>query len=166
MKIVYFIVIVFAICGCSTAQVTNVKFIKEKYPYECGPRCLQMIFESFGKEIEFEEIANRSNMDSLEGTSILDLSETAKFYNFETLIVKSLYSSINDDEFSLQDAPLPAIAHWQGNYFVVVEKVTQNKSTIVHPKLGRIVLSREDFKSSWLQNDSNMGVIMLLEDNN
>jgi ABC-type bacteriocin/lantibiotic exporter with double-glycine peptidase domain len=41
----------------------------------------------------------------------------------------------------------PAIAHWEGNHFVVIEKVTSRHIDIVDPAMGRRRLSPEEFQA-------------------
>lgn len=49
------------------------------------------------------------------------------------------------DPAVLDRMALPAIAHWQGNHFVVVERVSSRRVLVVDPQLGRRRLSRGDF---------------------
>jgi ATP-binding cassette, subfamily B, bacterial len=49
----------------------------------------------------------------------------------------------------LATAVLPAIIHWQGVHFVVLEKWGQDKATIIDPALGRRTLSHDEFAARY-----------------
>jgi ATP-binding cassette, subfamily B, bacterial len=49
----------------------------------------------------------------------------------------------------LATAVLPAIIHWQGVHFVVLEKWGQDKATIIDPALGRRSLSHDEFAARY-----------------
>lgn len=165
MKIIIYLTLVLVANSCLNKTNKHVKHIAESSSIECGPRCLQMILNYHGKQINFDDLAKKSKMDSLEGTSVLDLTEAVKFYNFESLVVRLPYSNDENSEVSLENVPLPGILHWQGNYFVVLEKIYKDKAIIIHPRLGRLTLEKKQFQEKWLEKDSNTGIIMLLEEN-
>lgn len=54
----------------------------------------------------------------------------------------------------LAQVPMPVIAHWQGNHFVVVEHLSAHRARVVDPRLGRRWLSRAEF-------DASMGKVVL-----
>jgi subfamily B ATP-binding cassette protein HlyB/CyaB len=43
----------------------------------------------------------------------------------------------------------PWIAHWQGDHYVVVYKITPRQVILADPAMGRRVISREEFKTHW-----------------
>ncbi len=149
--------------SCTNLTKKEVPFIMENYPYECGPRCLQMVLNFHNKIVEFSVISNQTNMSDVEGTSILDLKEAAELNGFQTLVVKLPYEDKQDDIPSLLNIPLPAIAHWQSNYFIVIEEVNKHNCKIIHPKRGKMEINRIDFIKNWKENNSDKGIVMLFE---
>jgi ABC-type bacteriocin/lantibiotic exporter with double-glycine peptidase domain len=45
----------------------------------------------------------------------------------------------------LAQVPLPVIAHWQDNHFVVLERLSPRRARVVDPRLGRRWLTRSEF---------------------
>ena len=165
MNMYYILILIVLISiGCSSFKPKDVPFIPEEYPYECGPRCLQMIFKYYDVNIEFNELATQAQMTREQGTSFLTLSEAAEFYDFKSLAVKIGYES-DDESLGLIDVPHPSIAHWQNNYFIIVESVSKKYVNIIHPRNGKRKLTKEEFISNWFVPDENLGLLLLLEKN-
>lgn len=87
--------------------------------------------------------------------------EAAESIGFRTMTVKVPYDT-GADTACLRNAPLPAIAHWNQNHFVVVYKVTARHVWVADPAAGKFRLSRADFEKSWCS-DGDQGVLILLE---
>ena len=133
---------------------------------DCGPTCLKMIGKYYGKDISLQKLRDESQF-SKEGVSLLGISEAAEKLGFRAQGVKISYQQL------LEEAPKPALLHWNQNHFVVVypksfpkKKNTGSKINIADPAAGIIALSEHDFKRNWLQTDSNndaTGIALLLE---
>lgn len=147
----------------------RIKFSQENHRSECGPRCLFMIANYYGLNYSFEQIAHLCKMDREEGTNFFDISQAAEKIGLRALAVSIGYESDNPDIPSLLDIPLPSILYWQGYYFVIIEKVTPNKATIIHPYLGRQTYNKKEFRRYWFQRSDGIqkkeGVVLLLEKN-
>jgi len=147
----------------------KIKFSKENHAYECGPRCLYMIAKYYGLKFSFQEIAKLSNMDEDEGTSIKNLSDAAEKMGFKSMVVSIGFDSANPETPSLQEIPLPGIIHWQGYYFVIIEKITPHGAKIIHPRSGRHTYNKEEFCRFWFQRKNwiqkKEGVVLLLGKN-
>ncbi len=141
---------------------SRIPFFKENSSPECGPRCLQMIFKFYKKNVEFDAIAAQTNMNNFEGTSLLDLERSADINGFKSLVIKLPYEGI-DDNPSLLNIPLPCIAYWQNNYFIIIEDISNKYCEVIHPAKGRMKLNRESFVNNWRQENSDKGIVMLLE---
>lgn len=126
---------------------------------DCGPTCLQMITEYYGKKIALEDIRKMCEINKT-GVNLLGINNTAEQLGFETMNVKI---SLND---LVAENNLPAILHWNQNHFVVLYKIKGKKYYISDPATGKIVLNEEDFKKHWCINSSygiNEGIALLLE---
>ena len=66
----------------------------------------------------------------------------------------------------LKEVPLPSIAHWKTDHFVVVYKVSRKYVWIADPAAGKFRLTREEFIKNWAsekEKESAVGVLLLLQ---
>ena len=138
------------------------KFIPQHDKMDCGPACLSMVTNYFGKAYPLEYL-RRSSFISREGVSMLGISEAAKRIGFETVSAKVELTSFNNKEDIL-----PCILHWNQNHFVVLYKISKGIISdkyyyhIADPAHGIIKLSREMVKKSWYSDDEK-GVVLFLK---
>jgi ATP-binding cassette subfamily B protein len=89
------------------------------------------------------------------------LASAAEEIGFRTLGVKISFEQL------LDEAPLPAIVHWDQNHFVVVYKVTDKKVYVSDPGLGLIKYDHEEFLQHWIgtgaKKDTKDGIVLLFE---
>ncbi|MCG8457141.1 MAG: cysteine peptidase family C39 domain-containing protein, partial [Holophagales bacterium] len=126
---------------------------------DCGPACLQMISRYYGKHFSLERLRERSALGR-QGVSLLGLSYAAEQLGFRTLSTKATFDQLKND------APLPCIAHWKQEHFVVVYKVTSKKVHVADPAEGRITHDIADFEKAWCsirQGDRAFGILLFLE---
>jgi ATP-binding cassette subfamily B protein len=121
----------------------NFPDFRAKAVYECGPVCLKIIAKYYGRSYPLPRLAQLSEMDTLNGTNMLGIANAADSIGFKTMAVSITYQQLRDE------APLPAMLHWEGNYFVVVYKIKAENIYIAHPQQGRIVVKKEDFLARW-----------------
>jgi ATP-binding cassette subfamily B protein len=122
---------------------------------DCGPACIQIVAYLYNKDIALEQIRKLCDM-SAEGTSIYDLSKAAEAFEFNTIITQIPFDA-------LYEAPLPAIAWWRQNHFVVVERVKGDTVYVIDPSAGRLRYSRKEFEQRWAVNEEGKGFALLLE---
>ena len=127
---------------------------------DCGPACLRMIASFHGREYTLQDLRNRSYIDK-EGVSLQGISEAAESIGYRTLGVKIPFANKRDLP-SLCEAPLPVIAHWNQNHFVVVYRISKNYVWIADPGSGKHKLTIDEFKKHWLS-DHEKGIVLLLE---
>ena len=135
--------------------------ILQENPLDCGPVCLQMIAEYYDKKSSVKQISVWAELDST-GTSLFGLSNAADSLNLKTLAVKIPFI------FLVDDAPLPAIVHWNGNHFVVVYKANRRKVWVADPAYGKRIYSKEEFQKYWLKgsnSEKQEGIVLFLEPN-
>ena len=106
----------------------RVPFIPQLEVVECGAAALTMVMAYHGHERDLQEVREACGV-SRDGASALDIVEAAEQYGFATDAVRATA----DDLDLLQ---LPAILHWEGRHFVVLERVTARTASIVDPKSG------------------------------
>lgn len=135
---------------------------------DCGPTCLRMVAEFFGKSYSLQYLREKSFIDRA-GVSLKGISEAAESIGLRTLAVKVAISSKDTSKIlggqiqpCLEEAPLPCIVHWNQNHFVVAYKITKNHVYIADPGDEKIKLTHAEFKKSYCS-DGQEGVALLLE---
>lgn len=142
--------------------------MKIRFPYykqldamDCGPTALRMVAKHYGKSYTLQFLREKCYIDRA-GVSLKGISEAAEHIGFRTLAVKIPFSD-KKGEPSMIEAPLPAIVHWNQNHFVVVFKISKKYVWIADPADGKYKLSFDDFKKSWVSDNINNGISLLLE---
>ncbi|MGE5418322.1 MAG: peptidase domain-containing ABC transporter [Acidobacteriota bacterium] len=136
-------------------EVEEAGFFKRRRPWrlpvilqqsitDCGAASLAMVSRYYGINISINRLRDMANV-STDGASLYSLAEAAEALGFAT---KGLGTSIED----LATQPLPAIAHWQGNHFIVVYRVTRDKITVADPGIGLVDYSPQEFNEGWTGN--------------
>lgn len=126
---------------------------------DCGPTCVRIIAKYYGKNYSLEYLRNESYL-TRDGVSLLGISEAAEKIGFKTLSSKITYDTLKNE------APLPAIIHWNQNHFVVLppQRMGKKKGKIIiaDPANGTIKVDEETFLKCWLNSDT-AGIILLVE---
>ena len=129
---------------------------------DCGPTCLQMISEYYGKRFSIQTLRQKCHI-SREGVSLLKISDAAESIGFRATGVKVTWTQLRDE------MPLPCIVHWNQKHFVVVYKIkTTGGKTIIKvadPSSGLLDYKENAFCKCWLQSDDEVphGVALMLE---
>lgn len=127
---------------------------------DCGPASLRMVAKYHGRSIPLEYLRNKSQYGK-EGVSLLGLADAAESIGLKSVGAKLTYNQL------INDAPLPAIIHWDQYHFVVLApKSSKNKLLIADPAKGLIKLSKEEFVKRWVSNTENeagKGIALLPE---
>lgn len=134
-------------------------FYRQMDSMDCGPTCIMMISEFYGKMYSLESLREKSYINR-EGVSMLGISQAAESIGFRTL------SSMIPFENLKNDVPLPAIVHWRQNHFVIVYKINRSHVYIADPAFGKVKYTHQDFKQHWVStrnNDVDTGLILFLE---
>ncbi len=116
---------------------------------ECGTTCLAIILKYYGY-FDVRNFLSSQAQVSGDGIDLYTISEFAERFGFDTDGFQMGFEH-------LQDVTLPAIAHYEGNHFVVVYKVTKDKVWISDPATGKYALTKEEFMAKW------NGVLLVLE---
>lgn len=135
-------------------------FIPQGELTDCGPTCLMMISKWYGKHYSLQYLREQTFI-SREGVSLLGLSVGAEKLGFRTLGLKLPYISTQEQD-GLIDMPVPCIAHWQENHFVVIYKVNEKYAWVSDPARGRIKIDRNTFEKGW-KKDNEAGYVLGLE---
>jgi len=138
-------------------------FYKQLDAMDCGPSCVRMIAKYYGKNYTLQTLRDKSYI-TREGVSMLGISDAAEAIGFRSMGVRITFEQL------VKEAPLPCIAHWTQNHFVVVYKIKQTKKGVfVHvadPARGIIKFTKEEFISGWAntkEDGEEKGLCLLLE---
>lgn len=116
---------------------------------ECGAACLAMILTYYGRQTRIADV--RQLCDSgRSGHTARAMKTAAQQYG-----LRAAAYTVEPDDFV--HIPLPAIAHWNFDHFVVVERWSPGQVDIVDPSLGRRRLTAVEFDAAFT------GVVLALE---
>lgn len=140
------------------------KFIRQYDQMDCGPSCLGMVSNHYGKDISLNFLREKCYITK-EGVSLLGIDEAAQELGFETFS-----ASLNIDELKkIDNYNFPCVLYWNNNHFVVLKDYSkksilsnQKKWQIADPSHGFIELNDEKFKKSWL-GENEKGVALFLK---
>lgn len=90
-------------------------FTKQPDAMDCGPACLRMVSEHYGKRYTLD-YPRMNCFIGRDGVSLLGISRAAKKIGFKTVGGRLTFDKL------AEKAPLPCIVHWNQEYFVVVYK--------------------------------------------
>lgn len=116
---------------------------------ECGAACLAMIVNFFGRQTSMNECRMRCGVGR-DGVTARAIAEAAREMGLRTRAF-----SIEPPDLKL--LPLPAIAHWGFNHFVVLERWRTDRVEIVDPSNGRRTVTTAEFDEQFT------GVVLTME---
>lgn len=127
---------------------------------DCGPTCLQMMAKHYGRNYTIQTLRERCNI-ARAGVSMLGISEAAESIGFRTMGVK-----VGFNKLERKDSPVPFIAHWNQEHFVVVYSVKNDKVYLADPAHGKMVYNKDEFIKCWastIKGVEPQGICLLLE---
>ena len=131
---------------------------------DCGPSCLAMIAKHYGQQADKEQFREICSLGK-DGVSLLGISKAAETIGFKTIGGRLSFDTL------VHEVPLPCIAHWNQNHFVVVYKIKKhNKGKytvyVADPGKGLVTYTKEEFCEHWISTKTNgeeKGIALLLE---
>ncbi len=137
----------------------DLTYYKQLNAMDCGPTCLRMVAKSYGRHYTGDTLRQMAGF-SKAGVSMLGISDTAEKIGFRTRGVKLSFEQ-------LEEAPLPAILHWNQNHFVVLVDIKKKTTKIADPGKGLITYKTGDFLKYWSssknEEGNSIGTALLLE---
>lgn len=123
------------------SHLSRVPYIEQMQQTECGLCCLAMVLQYYKSQETLTEI--REELDV--GRDGLKLSQMYTYAKNRKLFSKVFSCGMS----GLKELPLPAIIFWNNQHYVILEKITDHKITIVDPATGRVAMSYEDFAEGY-----------------
>ncbi len=134
-------------------------FYKQLDASDCGAACLRMIARYHGRHYSLEYLRELSYLDR-EGASLMGIADAAEKIGLRTLGVKTNFSRLQNE------LPLPCIAHWKQNHFIVVYRIANGKVYVADPAVGKVQLTEQEFMNDWFSGvyqTEPQGILLLLE---
>lgn len=123
---------------------------------DCGPSCIKMLTEFFGKKYDLEYLRQISFLQR-DGASLGGLSEALSKLGIESVGIKVSFLEL------ISEVPLPAIAHWEGNHFIIIYKANHKFIYVSDPAYGKLKYRHSEFISKWAEAEKEQGVLLLVE---
>lgn len=95
-------------------------FIHQPDAMDCGPACLCMVSEHYGKNYSLEYLRDDCFIGR-EGVSMLGISKAAEKIGFHTVGGRLTFDKL------AEKALLPCIVHWNQDHFVVVYDIKKKR---------------------------------------
>ena len=137
----------------------NFPFYQQLDAMDCGATCHRMVARYFGRYYSLEYLRELTYMGK-QGVSLLGISDAAEHIGIQSLAVKTTFDRLS------RDIPMPCIAHWRQEHFVVVYKANHKFVWIADPAAGKFKLTKEEFLENWLSDQEEgeeLGVLLLME---
>ena len=142
----------------------SLKILFQRDAMDCGSTCLAMVAEYYGCKQDRDYLRELCDLGKT-GVSLLGISKAAEIIGFKTVGGRLPFKILTTQ------IPLPCIAHWDQNHFVVVYKIKKHRKScytvyVADPGKGLITYSKEEFCEHWVSTKTNgeeKGIALLLE---
>ncbi|MFM2313710.1 MAG: hypothetical protein RLZZ04_2986, partial [Cyanobacteriota bacterium] len=122
--------------------------LTRRYPYygqqsasDCGAACLVMVGRYWGKQFSLNRLRELARVNR-SGSLLKGLVTAAETLGFVARPVKASL-----DQLAKQQ--LPAIAHWEGNHYIIVYEIKGDRVVVGDPALGQRTLTAREFQAGW-----------------
>jgi HlyB family type I secretion system ABC transporter len=116
-------------------------FYAQQSASDCGAACLVMIGNYWGRNFSVNRLRDMTNVNR-SGASLRALAAAAESLGFSSRPVKATLEK-------LAEQSLPAIAHWEGKHFIVVNEITKKRVIVCDPAIGQRNLTKSEFSKGW-----------------
>ena len=108
---------------------------------DCGAACLAMVCRHFGRAVSLPHLRKAVYM-GVDGTSLTGIAAGAESVGLRVRSVKA-------SKTRLDELPLPAVCHFEGNHWVVLFDTDGRKVRLADPAVGVIRMKRSEFEEKW-----------------
>jgi len=135
-------------------------FYQQLDEMDCGATCLRMIARHYGRYYSLEYLRELTYIGK-QGVDMLGISDAAENIGLQTLAVETTYEQLHTV------IPLPCVAHWNEEHFVVIYRATRDMVWIADPARGKFKMHRSEFLDNWSRaiskDGERQGVLLLLQ---
>jgi ATP-binding cassette, subfamily B, bacterial HlyB/CyaB len=123
-------------------QVTHTyPFYAQHSASDCSAACVVMVGQYWGKDFNINRLRELAHI-SRDGASLRGLATATETLGFNSRPVKASLDRLSQQK-------LPAIAHWEGNHYVVVFEINPEYVIICDPAIGQKRLTHAEFGEGW-----------------
>ncbi len=122
-------------------RIRQFPFVWEIDEMDCGAASLAMVCRHFGRKVSMAHI-RKLCQTSIDGTSLKGICQAAIELGLAARPLK-----ISKRHLDL--VPLPAIAHWEGNHWLVLFDVGKDRVKVADPAQGLKDIPRSEFLGKW-----------------
>jgi HlyB family type I secretion system ABC transporter len=122
-------------------RIRRFPHVKQIDEMDCGAASLAMICRHFGRSVSLSRIRQLVHT-SLDGTSLKAICRAAGDLGLAARSVKA-------SPRNLEQMPLPAVIHYDGNHWVVLFDVEEKHVRVADPALGVRRMDRAEFEKLW-----------------
>jgi ATP-binding cassette subfamily B protein len=119
----------------------RVPFVRQIDEMDCGAAALAMVCRYFGRHVSLPRIRELAHT-ALDGTSLRSIVDAGTELGLAARAVKL-------EPEAPEGLSTPAIAHWEGNHWVVVARVRKRYVELVDPASGKRRVPRKEFEEKW-----------------
>jgi HlyB family type I secretion system ABC transporter len=123
------------------ARIRRFPHIYQLDEADCGAACVAMICRHFGRAVSIS-LVREAVHTATDGTSLAGLTRGADELGLAARSVRASKSR-------LDELPLPAVVHWEGNHWVVLYAVQNRHVRVSDPARGLRKIPREEFLEKW-----------------
>ncbi|PPS41583.1 peptidase domain-containing ABC transporter [Chroococcidiopsis sp. TS-821] len=118
--------------------------VRQHSEEDCGAACIATIARHYERTFAINRIREAVGTGQL-GTTLLGLRQGAEALGFNARSVRASAEILDQ----MQEAPLPAIIHWQGNHWVVLYGQRGRKYIVADPATEIRYLSKKELMEGW-----------------
>ncbi|WP_099045176.1 peptidase domain-containing ABC transporter [Leuconostoc citreum] len=115
----------------------KIKAVYQTEHSDCGLACVTMMLNYYGIPTNMIDLRDKFGVPK-GGNNLFELKTVLNSYGIEVKAVKL-------DGNQVVSSLLPAIAFWNSNHFVVIEKINKNNVAIVDPEWGKQTITMSEF---------------------
>ncbi|HSB73813.1 MAG TPA: peptidase domain-containing ABC transporter [Candidatus Methylomirabilis sp.] len=122
-------------------RIRRFPHVRQLDAMDCGAAALAMVCRHYGRAVSLARIRQLA-YTSTDGTSLRAICRAATELGLAARPVKA--STKNLDQM-----PLPAIVHWEGNHWIVLYDVRDGLVRVADPAIGLRRIARAEFEKRW-----------------
>ena len=115
--------------------------IEQQSSSDCSAACLAMISRYWGKRLSINYLRELIGVGR-SGSSLKSLASAAEAIGYHAKPVRASLSK-------MRDKSNPWIAHWEGDHYVVVYRIKDDRVLVADPDAGKQEFSTSKFSDSW-----------------
>jgi len=127
--------------GAPAKRIRRFPHVWQVDEMDCGAACLAMAVRHYGRPVSLAHI-RRLVHTSIDGTSLAGIASGAEQLGLRVRSVKA-------SKTRLDQLPLPAVCHFEGNHWVVLYRVDDGRVRLADPARGLVRMSRDEFLDKW-----------------